>query len=69
MTPLDEFAKNLGDALKQRDEAVSKRQNNFFLGPVGVEERIEILTRDAGLAMWAIQNLLIALRQERSEPN
>lgn len=63
---LQEFNDAYKRAIDDDRQAVSKRQDNMFLGPIGIEERLHILHEQLNMAHWAIYHLMRALLEERS---
>lgn len=53
--------------LAVRDRAIQQRQDNMFLGPIGIEEAVSIANRNTGMAIWYIDKLIavVAAQEER----
>jgi hypothetical protein len=63
---LDEFRKLYASEVEQQNAAIQRRQDNMFLGPIGIEERLDIMRGQLNFAHWAIIQLTEALATERA---
>jgi len=71
--PLPEKTVAASDILKQwqseireRDQALSKRRDNMFLGPIGIEENLSILHNDIRMNAWFIDKIIKAVAEIES---
>ena len=62
---LEEFRKQYASEVEQFNAALQRRQDNMFFGPMGIEERLDIMRGQLNLAHWAIMQLAEALAAER----